>query len=152
MTADGMSRRRYYVRMGLLAAMPLLLVCVPSDGPGNARVTPDPAEARMDPRPAIGLHKDVPKRQNQSMATSKWVPILCIGLFLAFAFGFMAIDLFWVLPECERRCESHAGLSDAGPKGWGVARYQCEDGSTGTVHHVEWFGQTARAVLERIGL
>ncbi len=81
------------------------------------------------------------------MPLSRSVPILCVGLFLVFAFGFMAIDLFWVLPECERRCESHGGLAEAWPGGWGTTRYRCEDGRTDAVRDVEWFGATLRGLL-----
>ena len=67
------------------------------------------------------------------MAAARLVPIVCASLFLAVASAFVAIDLFWVLPECERRCESHGGLDQAWPMGWGTTRYRCEDGETQTV-------------------
>ncbi len=87
-------------------------------------------------------------RQNQRMAPARLVPIFCVGLFLAVAIGWLAIDLFWVLAECERRCQSESlgGLHRARSIGWGITRCHCEDGGT-TVYTLSWFTETMRDVL-----
>jgi hypothetical protein len=83
------------------------------------------------------------------MTASRLVPIVFVSLFLVVVLGWLAIDLFWVLGECERRCqaESLGGLDRAHSIGWGITRCHCEDGGT-TVYALSWFSETMRGGLD----
>jgi hypothetical protein len=84
------------------------------------------------------------------MRIARLASIFCVSLLLAVAVGWLAIDLFWVLPECERRCEAESlgRLHHARSIGWGITRCHCEDGGT-TVYILSWFTTTQGSVSDR---
>jgi hypothetical protein len=90
-----------------------------------------------------------PIGQNQYMTAGRLVPIIFVSLLLAVGAGWLAIDLFWVLAECERRCEAEAlgELHHARSIGWGITRCHCEDGGT-TVYILSWFAGKQKSVSD----